>query len=368
MIYLILFCLSSFVVPLPQKYLEYKLDIFNPLNHKVYLSGIPIYKELDPLRFWNFGEFNSDSKNITFFNDSLLAPEVLLYSIRREVGSEVGGYVKTPISKAQNQLFITYTNFRELSISSNLLVGFKHDGRFRSTLAFGRYLGNNRFAFNLKYKDLTASFGMGDLKEAKLNYKIGPFSMEYSLENNIHRVLTGYKFLKAGLGYYKNGVTPYVELNPRWNNLNLSLEYGTGAFRDRVENRLKGVLEYNMEILKLGFTGKIGKEGVYIVEDTLIGVPYSAGFYGILESKIAKLGIGYFYPKNYRSTFCLEKEFSFKGGEVLIRPFAIIGYSKNKGFDGEVSIPLILFKSVEMRGTYHSRDGLSFAIGVNLFD
>lgn len=366
--------INFYFVPWQWEKIEVSPDELSPLQDRVYIHNIPVFYRNRFLNFWNFQEISKGEDRVQYFifEDSLLAPEVLLYSIRGEGYSEAGGFVKTPVFKKENQLVLSYCNLKDnFSNPSVLLASFKGAGALDYVLSFGDFKDKKGFALGTQYRWISAYFLQGDLLEAslKLNSNNG-FFLKYYREGEISSAILGYRFLSLGLGYADGKVSPYGKLDLQVSPLSFRLELGRRYFSDEVEERLYAAASFHKGPLYAGIEGKIGKDGVFYYDGmTIKGAPYVAGVYAGFRGYWLRCGAGYYLPSFSRVVALISPRFSFREGELILEPGAFVKFdSGERKFTGDVYLSVFLFKAVQFRFLYNLDSGMEFGAGVNLFD
>ncbi len=362
--------LISYFIPLSTEYLL-KTHYINPLKDRIYIQGIPVTPD-KYLRFWNFTEIKEDNGKIffSFIEDSLKSPEVLLYSIRGDGSSEIGGFLKTPIGRIENQSALLYSNAKkDDSTRSMFLLGFKHKGNLIFDLSYGQIDGERGYAISGFFKNFFATYAHGDFNEARAGFNTGKLSAYYKLDGKIHSAIFSYSGLYLGLSYLDK-LFPCFGIEKTFTFGTLQVDYGANNFYNKLENRLYGKLKLEKRDYFAGIEGKIGKEGVFFLDNSeLKGKPYIAGVFGGLQKE--KLQFAFYYFLSGPTKFVLRASpyFDFKKGEVALEPRAIISYDyRYEKTSGTLEVSLFLFKAVEAKFSYDFSRGPYFGIGVNLFD
>ncbi|MDI6851058.1 MAG: hypothetical protein QMD82_03870 [bacterium] len=362
--------LISYFVPLTtEDFLKPELQ--RPINDRIYIQEIPFLPNCN-LRFWNCEEFEKRSGKIDFIfiKDSLRSPEVLLYSLRGERFSEVGGFLKTPIEKIEYQSVILYSNLKIVDSSTSfLLLAFKHTGKVNFNISYAQIEGKNGYALSSSYRNLFAFYRQGEFNEAGLGFIVGNLSAYYKIDGKIHNAIFHYKGISLGLSYCEK-LYPYLDVKHTLNFLTLRIGYTANNFYNRLENPIYGSIKLEKNGYFASIDAKIGKEGIYYLENgELRGGPYIAGISGGIQKEYLQLSFNYFMPSQGKLALRVSPAFEFKKGEIALEPAATIFYDhRSKILQGKIGLSLFLFKAIEARFSYDLLKGAVFGIGVNLFD
>ncbi len=366
--------LNLYFVPWQWSRLEIDFSKLSPLLDRVYVYDMPLNYREHPLRFWEFEEVQRERSlvNYSMYRDSLLAPEVLLFSKNGVDHSEVGGFLRTPVFRKENQLALSYFNLKDnLGNPSIFFAGFKGAGKVNYDISFGDLAGEKQYAVKARYSWITACYSQGDILETFLEaVPVDNFSAKYHREGAIHNAILTYRFLSLGLAYNDEELSPYAGVDMELGHFNILLNMGKKQFGDRVENRFYSSITFNKAPFYAGFEGKIGKEGVFYYDGDLIkGAPYSTGFYMGYSSKWFKGGAAYYLPSPTNLIAILSPRVCFKEGEMVLEPGVFLKVDPfERKVSGDVYFSVLLFQAVEFRFLYDIEDGAEFGVGVNLFD
>lgn len=362
--------LISYFVPLTTEDFL-KPEFQKPTVDRIYIQEIP-FQPNRYLRFWNYNELDNRSGKIDFifFKDSLRLPEVLLYSVRGERSSEVGGFLKTPIEKTEHQLVILYSNLKIVDSSASFtLLAFKNTGKVNFNISYAQIEGKNGYALSFSFKNLFAFYRHGEFNEAGLGFTIKNLSAYFKLDGKIHNAIIHYKGISLGLSYCEK-LYPYIDVKNTFNFITLRIGYAAQNFYNRLESPIYASVKLEKNGYFASIDGKIGKEGVYYLENgELKGGPYIAGISCGIQKEYLRLSFHYFKPSQSKLALRISPSFDLKKGEVALEPVATAFYDhRSKTLNGKIGFSLFLFKTMEARFSYDLSKGAAFGIGVNLFD
>ncbi|MGB9824129.1 MAG: hypothetical protein ACPLN0_06770 [Candidatus Hydrothermia bacterium] len=351
----------------------------NPLQDRIYLQSIPLRTEFNYVIYFNPREIfynrnrNIEPARISYFKDSLLAPELSLFSNRGDTYSHIGGTLKTPLFTRENQLLLVMSNRKETDTAfTQTLVSFKFvKAGIGGEASLGYLSGKTLFSLSNSFKNFSFKVAHGSFWEAHI---AAIFSNRYLLffhqEDVITTALTGIDLINIGLDYDRKEITPRLMINWQYNNFSLGVDYGKVIFGGKMEKRWSGYLTYKSKGLTAGVTGKIGKGGVfYYSDDSLRASRFIVMLFGEFIHSYANISVYYTLPEANNLHFAIYPRFSFKNGEVGVEPGVMLkANTTNREIKPFVYLSLFLFKSVEFRGSYCPNSGLSFGAGVNLLD
>jgi len=374
---IILYLLGLYFVPFGY---ERNFGVFNlahPLSDKVYLFHIPLYQRDHPLRYWNYQDFSHEPStlqtSVSFFDSTLLSPSVLLYSERFSDSSDVGFSLKSPIFKKENQIFLWYSNVKGGQESNyNVLGSILLKSPICLEASLGNLGGKGVFSLYGGYGNFNASLGVGDFSFFTIGAKFkGKILAEFRREGNLNTLLFSTSHFSFGLDYTHHELSPHAEFRFDLPYGKFYTSYGCFNFASKLEKRLYSSLLFNYKGLSTGFYFKIGREGVYHFD----GDSLSSGKYVFVpvlgfSSRPFKFWVWYSYPKSQIYVYQdLSLPFGFKKGELILEPGGFVTYNKlREKFEGKAYLSLFLFKALELRVSYGSKEGLGFSAGVNLLD
>jgi hypothetical protein len=377
MINILLFCILSYFIPFYLSDGPQTGSLKNPLEDRIYLQGIPLYAVFNNTIYFHPWEvfYNSPSEpaKISYFKDSLIAPELLLFSNRGDTYSHIGGTLRTPLFTRENQLLFLMSNRKETDTAlTQTLVSFKFvKAKIGGEASLGYFLGKTVFSLSNSFKNFSFKVAHGSFWEAHI---AAIFSNRYLLtfhqEDVITTALAGIDLIKIGLDYDRKEITPRLIINWQYNNFSLGVDYGKVTFGGKMEKRWSGYLTYKSKGLTAGITGKIGKEGIfYYCEDSLKASRFLFMFFGEFKNQYANISLYSTFPEMNNLHFAIYPRFSFKNGEVGVEPGIVLKANAiNREIEPLIYLSLFLFKSVEFRGSYSPNSGFSFGAGVNLLD